>query len=80
MLSIGSSRTPVQAAQRQLKLVNDTVTSSAVAARRVASSGAVVARSALEPVQRRVKANVARLSKQKVTTKNPGKKKSSKKK
>lgn len=63
MLSIRSSRTPAQAIQNQLKLVGDTMNRSAVAASKVAKSGAVVAHSALEPVHRRVKANVTRLSK-----------------
>jgi len=78
MLSIGSSRTSAQVTQRQLKLLDDTIKSSAVAASKAARSGAAVARSALEPVQRRVKANVTRLSKKKVAKKNVAKKKPTK--
>lgn len=69
MLSMGRTHTPAQAAQQQLKLVDETIKRTAVAASKVASSSAAVARSALKPVHRRVKANVTRLSKNTRSTK-----------
>ena len=62
LLSLGRTRTATQAAQQQVKLVDDRKRS-IVASTKVAGSGAVVARAALTPVHRRVKANVTRLSK-----------------
>lgn len=72
MLSVGTSRTPAQAVQRQARLMENTMNGSMIAASRAASSGADVARCALEPVHRRVKANVTRLRKKKASKK-PGK-------
>ncbi len=63
MLSIASSRTPAQSLERQLKLAGTTISNSAVAAAKIADSGARVARSGLKPVHKRVKANVVRLRK-----------------
>lgn len=63
MLAVGSNRLPARTLQRQLKLAGDAMSSSAAGASRIAGSGAVVARSALNPVRRKVKANVTRLRK-----------------
>lgn len=61
-LSFGPTHTATQTAQQQVKMV-DEIKRSIVASTKVAGSGAAVARAAITPVHRRVKANVTRLSK-----------------
>ena len=61
LMSIASSRNAAEAAQRQSKLVRDTMTSAAVAASKLSGSTAQVARRALTPVHTRVRGNVRRL-------------------
>lgn len=63
LMSIAMSRTPAESAGRQLKLVRDTVDSSAMAAARLSGSTARIARSALKPVHARVTGNLQRLRK-----------------
>lgn len=63
LMSIGVSRTPTEAAGRQMKLVRDTLTAPVVAVAKLSASGAKVARSAFTPVHSRVKGNIKRLRK-----------------
>jgi len=62
-MSIAASRSPEQLAGRQLELARDITTSSVVAASKLSGASARIARSALVPVQKRVKKNVRRLAK-----------------
>jgi len=62
-LSIAASRSPAESADRQAKLVRDTIAGSAVAVSKISGSAARVGRSALKPVQKRVAGNVRRLGK-----------------
>jgi hypothetical protein len=61
LLSIAASRTATESADRQLRLVRDTASSSVVAASRLSGATARLARSALKPVHTRVSGNVRRL-------------------
>jgi hypothetical protein len=63
LMSIATSRTAGESVGRQSKLVRDTMTHSVVAAAKLSSSTAKVARSALKPVHSRVSGNVRRLGK-----------------
>jgi hypothetical protein len=63
LMSIAASRTAGESAERQTKLVRDTMTRSAVAAAQLSGATARVARSALKPVHTRVSGNVRRLGK-----------------
>lgn len=61
-MSIAASRSPEQFADRQMDLARDISTGSVVAASKLSGAGARIARSALVPVQKRVKKNVRRLA------------------
>jgi len=61
-MSIAASRSPEQLAGRQMELARDISTGSVVAASKLSGAGARIARSALVPVQKRVKKNVRRLA------------------
>jgi hypothetical protein len=61
-MSIAASRSPEQLAGRQLKLAGDLTTGSVVAASKLSGATARIARSAMVPVQKRVKKNVRRLA------------------
>lgn len=63
LLAIASSRTATQSADRQARLVGETLSNSAVAAAKLSDSTVRVANVAMRPVHRRVKANVRRLGK-----------------
>jgi len=63
MMSIASSRTAAQSADRQTKLIYDTMSDSVVAASKISGSTARIARSVIRPASKRVKANVRRLGK-----------------
>lgn len=62
LMSIAASRNPGQLAGRQLELTRNIATGSVVAASKFSGATARIARSALVPVQRRVKKNVRRLA------------------
>lgn len=61
-MSMAASRSPEQLAGRQLKLANDLTTGSVVAAAKLSGATARITRSAMVPVQKRVKKNVRRLA------------------
>lgn len=63
LMSIATSRTAGESAERQTKFVHDTMTRAAVAAAQLSSAAARVAGSALKPVHTRVSGNVKRLGK-----------------
>lgn len=63
LMSIATSRTAGESAERQTKLVRDTMTRSAVAAAQLSGAAARVVGSALKPVHERVSGNVTRLGK-----------------
>lgn len=63
MMSIASSRTAALSADRQAKLIHDTMSDSVVAASKLSGSTARLARSVIRPASKRVKANVRRLGK-----------------
>lgn len=63
MMSIASSRTAAQSADRQAKLVHDAMSDSVVAVSELSGSTARLARRVIRPATKRVKANVRRLSK-----------------
>jgi hypothetical protein len=62
-MSIASSSTPAQFADRQAKAAGEAVRNSTVAAANISRSTATIARRALKPIHGRVKANVKRLRK-----------------
>ena len=63
IMSIATSRTVEQSADRQAKLVHDAVSDSVVAASKISASTASLARGVIRPASKRVKANVRRLGK-----------------
>lgn len=65
MMRIASSRTEKESSDRQVKLVLDTMSNTVDAAAKLSDSSARVAKVAMKPVHKRVKANVRRLSKRK---------------
>lgn len=62
-MSIAASRTAAQSADRQAKLLHDTLSDSVVAASKISGTTARIARSVIRPASKRVKANVRRLGK-----------------
>lgn len=63
LMSIAASRTAAESADRQTKLVRDTMAGSVVAAAKLSGAGAGIAKGALKPVQKRVSKNIKRLRK-----------------
>ena len=63
LMSLAASQTPAESATRQSRLISATLSDSAVAASKLSRSAALLARSALTPVHKRVSANARRLGK-----------------
>jgi hypothetical protein len=61
-MSIAASRSPEQLAARQVELARDITTGSVAAASKLSGASSKIARSALVPVQKRVKKNARRLA------------------
>lgn len=61
MISLATSLTPLQSSQRHAKLINDTVTGSLTAGKKLSDSAAKVAGQGLKPIGSRAKANAKRL-------------------
>ena len=63
LMSIAMSRTVAESADRQARLVRDTMAGSVATAAKLSGTSAGIVKSALKPVQKRVSKNVKRLRK-----------------